>query len=477
MKVTVLGAGIIGVSTAWHLLQRGHEVTLVERQRDAALETSFANAAQISVSYCEPWANREAPLKALKWMFSPTSPLLFRPQLDPAQWRWGLQFLAQCNDAAFERNVAQLVALGSYSHAALKDVVRETGIEYQRLERGIAHFYVDQKSFEGAAAAADLMARFGVKRRVVSREELLRIEPALAAYGERIVGGTFTETDESGDARVFTQQLAALCAARGARLLYGHDIEGIDADGGRVNATRLRSRDSGVLSALKADATVVACGSYTTPLLAKIGVRVPIYPGKGYSATLPLLQPERAPFVSMIDDSRKIAISRLGDQLRVAGTIELGGFDLSLDTPLAKKRCEMLVQRIAEVFPGVADTRLSAEGGNPQFWTGLRPATPTNIPLIGRLPVKGLWINAGHGTLGWTHGAGSGKALAELMSGERPAMAFGFHGFETGARGTRAGRDPAPGRPKPNQPPRGAATTRSAERGGVSSQESFSPGS
>ena len=217
MKVTVLGAGIIGVSTAWHLLQRGHEVTLVERQRDAALETSFANAAQISVSYCEPWANREAPLKALKWMFSPTSPLLFRPQLDPAQWRWGLQFLSQCNDAAFERNVAQLVALGSYSHAALKDVVRETGIEYQRLERGIAHFYVDQKSFDGAAGAAELMGRFGVRRRVVSREELLRIEPALAAYGDRIVGGTFTETDESGDARVFTQQLAALGGPPGGR--------------------------------------------------------------------------------------------------------------------------------------------------------------------------------------------------------------------------------------------------------------------
>lgn len=473
MKVTVLGAGIIGVSTAWHLLQRGHEVTLVDRQPGAALETSFANAAQISVSYCEPWANREAPLKALKWMFSPTSPLLFRPQLDPAQWRWGLQFLAQCNDAAFERNVAQLVALGSYSHAALKDVVRETGIQYQRLERGIAHYYVDQHAFESAAGAAELMARFGVKRRVVSREELLRIEPALSAFADRIVGGTFTETDESGDARVFTQALATLCAARGARLLFNHDIEQLEVTGDAVNSVRVRSRDSGVLSALKADATVVACGSYTTPLLARIGVRVPIYPGKGYSATLPLLKPDRAPVVSMIDDSLKIAMSRLGDELRVAGTIELGGFDLSLDTPLARQRCEMLVRRIEQVFPGVADTRLPAEGGNPRFWTGLRPATPTNIPLIGRLPLKGLWINAGHGTLGWTHGAGSGKALAELISGERPAMAFGFHGIDAAAR-----RDSAPRRPKPDQPPRGAATTRSAERGGSSSaQASFSPGS
>ena len=343
--------------------------------------------------------------------------------------------------------MAQLVALGTYSHAALKDVVRETGIEYQRLERGIAHYYVDQKSFEGAAAAAELMARFGVKRRVVSREELLRIEPALSSFADRTVGGTFTESDESGDARVFTQRLAALCAARGARLLFNHDIEHLDATGGALNAVRVRSRATGVLSALKADATVVACGSYTTPLLAGIGVRVPIYPGKGYSATLPLLRPDQAPVVSMIDDSLKIAMSRLGNELRVAGTIELGGFDLSLDTPLARQRGEMLVRRIEQVFPGVADTRLPAEGGNPRFWTGLRPATPTNIPLIGRLPVKGLWINAGHGTLGWTHGAGSGKALAELISGERPAMAFGFHGMEAAraARGAPAQASFSPG--------------------------------
>ena len=431
MQVTILGAGIIGVSTAWHLLERGHEVTLVDRQPDAALETSFANAAQISVSYCEPWANREAPLKALKWMFDKEAPLLFRPQMDWQQWRWGLQFLAQCNDAAFERNVAQLVALGSYSHAALKDVVAQTGIEYHRLERGIAHYYTDQASFDGAAGAADVMQRFGVQRRVVSRDELLKIEPALHAFAHRIKGGTYTQSDESGDARAFTQQLAALCGQGGAQLLFNHDIERIETTGDAVQQVRVRDRHTGIAKALKADAFVVACGSYTTPLLARIGVRVPIYPGKGYSATLPLLRPERAPVVSMIDDSLKIAMSRLGNELRVAGTIELGGFDVSLDTPLARKRCEMLVRRIEQVFPGVADTRLPAEGGNPRFWTGLRPATPTNIPLIGRLPVKGLWINAGHGTLGWTHGAGSGKAMAELISGERPAMAFGFQGFDT----------------------------------------------
>lgn len=429
MQVVVLGAGIIGISTAWHLLQRGHQVTVVDRQPNAALETSFANAAQISVSYCEPWANREAPLKALKWMFSATSPLLFRPQLDPAQWRWGLQFLGQCNDAAFERNVAQLVALGSYSHEALKAIVADTGMQYNRLERGIAHYYTDQKSFDGAAAAAAVMQKFGVKRRVISREELLKIEPALNAFAGRIVGGTYTPSDESGDARVFTQQLAALCAERGAQLLYGHDIERIDVAGGAAQQVSVRDRASGMARMLKADAYVAACGSYTAPLLRQVGVHVPIYPGKGYSATLPLLKPELAPQVSMIDDQLKIAMSRLGNQLRVAGTIELGGFDLSLDTPLAKKRCEMLARRIEEVFPGVADTRTPEEGGNPEFWTGLRPATPTNIPLIGRTKVGKLWVNAGHGTLGWTHGAGSGKALAELICGEQPAMNFRFHGM------------------------------------------------
>ena len=450
MQVVVLGAGIIGVSTAWHLLQRGHEVTIVDRQPDAALETSFANAAQISVSYCEPWANRDAPLKALKWMFSPTAPLLFRPQMDPAQWRWGLQFLGQCNDAAFERNVAQIVALGAYSHAALKDVVADTGIEYNRLECGIAHYYSEQQSFDGAAEAAALMQKFGVKRNILTREELLKVEPALSAYADRIVGGTFTPSDESGDAKVFTQQLAALCAQRGAQMLFNHSVERIDTSGGAASAVQVRNLANGQERSLKADAYVVACGSYTTPLMKSVGVSVPIYPGKGYSATLRVLDPAKAPKVSMIDDSMKIALSRLGDHIRVAGTIELGGFDTALDTPLARKRCDMLVRRIETVFPGMADTRTPDEGGDPQYWTGLRPATPTNIPMIGRTKIGKLWINAGHGTLGWTHGAGSGKALAELINGEVPAMDFGFT-RQTPAPRRASGATPAAITPKPSR--------------------------
>ena len=323
MKTIVLGAGIIGISTAWHLLERGHEVTVVDRQPNAALETSFGNAGQISVSYCEPWANREAPLKALKWMFDKEAPLLFRPQLDWQQWRWGLQFLAQCNDAAFERNVQQIVALGAYSHTALKEVVQATGIDYHRLERGIAHFYTDTASFEAAAHAAELMRKYGVQRRMVSRDELLRIEPAFRSYGAHIAGGTYTPSDESGDARIFTQALARRCADRGAEFLYGHDIVQMHRSGNAIESIAIRpngisatgQKDS---KKLVADAYIAACGAYTAPLLRGMGVDLPIYPGKGYSATFPLLRPEAAPTVSALDDGRKIAISRLGNQLRVA---------------------------------------------------------------------------------------------------------------------------------------------------------------
>lgn len=400
------------------------------------METSFANAAQISVSYCEPWANRDAPVKALKWMFRNDAPLLFRPQFDIRQWLWGLRFLGQCNDAAFERNVQQLVALGAYSHNALKDVVRATRIDYSRLERGIAHFYSDQQSFDSAGDAAALMRKYGVDRKVISKDELLAIEPAFKAFAHGIVGGTYTASDESGDARVFTQALAARCLARGAQFLYGHDIVGLNKVNNAIESVAVCTTMQVALgqhaiqkkALLKADATVVACGSYSEPLLRSVGVNLPIYPGKGYSATFDILRPELAPQVSTIDDEVKCAMSRLGGQLRVAGTIELGGYDLSLTSPLAKARCAMLARRVEKVLPGVCDTRLESEGGTPNFWTGLRPATPTNIPYIGQTPVKKLWVNAGHGTLGWTHGAGSGKALAELLSGRKPDMAFKFYG-------------------------------------------------
>ena len=445
MHIVVVGAGIIGTSTAWYLAERGHQVTVVERQADAALETSFANAGQISVSHCEPWANRDAPLKALKWMFSKEAPLLFRPQWPLGegwqQYRWSLRFLAECNDAAFHRNVGHIVALGAYSHVALKELVAQTGINYHRLERGISHFFADQAAFDSACELAALMQQFGVERKVISTAELLRLEPTLAPFGERIVGATFTASDESGDACVFTQGLARACAARGVEFLFSHSLEGLDVAGATVRGVRVRPvthggagggtglpNAVGSARSITADAVVMACGSYSAPLLRRVGVDLPIYPGKGYSATFPILRPERAPSVSVIDDSRKIAITRLGDQIRVAGTIEVGSYDLGLDSPVSQARCHMLARRVEEIWPGMCDTRLAHEGGNPQFWAGLRPATPTNIPFIGQTPVRGLWVNAGHGTLGWTHGAGSGKALAARVDGEEAIAGFPFLG-------------------------------------------------
>ena len=424
MKVVVLGAGIIGVATAWYLLEEGHEVVVVDRQEDAAMETSFANGAQISVSFCEPWANAGAPFKVAKWLLRDDSPLLFRPRLEVAQWRWGLSFLTQCTNAAFERNVEQLVRLGRYSHESLKSLVAQTGIEYERLERGILHFFSSQADFDAGAAGAEVMRSHGVDRRVLNRDEVLKVEPALRAFGNNIFGGTFTPSDESGDACVFTQKLAQACIARGATFLYGHDILGLQREGQAIGSVQIANVRTGQKAVLKGDAFVAAMASYTPQLLKPLGEFLNIYPAKGYSATLRLKKPEQASVVSLLDDTRKIAISRLGDYVRIAGTAELVGLDTSLDTPTSRVRCDALVKRYEELFPGVADL------GERNYWTGLRPSTPTNIPYIGRSKkVSNLWLNAGHGTLGWTHGAGSGRALAELLSGKRPALeGFGFYG-------------------------------------------------
>jgi D-amino-acid dehydrogenase len=437
MKVTVLGAGIIGVTTAWYLTRQGHEVTVVDRQPDAALETSFANGAQVSVCFCEPWASKEAPLKMLKWMTQPDAPLLYRFKLDPHQWRWGLQFLANCNDAAFARNVKQLVSLGRYSQSALHEIVADTGIEYQRIQKGILHYFTSDAGLQGGAAGAALMQQYGVDRRILDRAGVLAIEPALSSFSRQITGGTYTPSDESGDAKVFTQELVKRARTLGAKFLFNHDIESLNSSLGSVRSVSIREHTTGLSTVLKSDAVVVAMGSYSRELLKPLGENLMIYPAKGYSATLKLRDPSKASQVSLLDDERKIAISRLGDSVRVAGTAELNGFDTSLDSPTAKLRCAALVKRFEQIFPGIADT------SHPQFWTGLRPSTPTNIPYIGRSKTKGLWINAGHGTLGWTHGAGSGKAMAELIDGRVPEFDFGFYGALPEGRITARLRTPS----------------------------------
>jgi D-amino-acid dehydrogenase len=410
MRVIVLGAGVVGVASAWYLAADGHDVTVVERQPAVARETSFANGGQISVSHAEPWANPGAPLRALKWMGREDAPLLWRWRADPAQWAWGLRFLGQCTASRVRANILAIVALGLASRAALQALRHELGLEYDQLERGILHFYTDPGEFERALPQAGLMREFGCERVPMTAVECLAIEPALARSKLPIVGGTYTAGDESGDARCFTELLAQRAAARGVRFRFDSTVADLRCAGGRVRGLRLASGEQ-----LDADAVVVALGSHSPLLLRPLGLVLPVYPAKGYSATLFLPDGVEAPTVSLTDDGHKIVISRLGQTLRVAGTAEFNGYDTSLN-PV---RCEALRRRIVEIFPGLAAVQRI------DYWAGLRPATPGNVPLIddlARSGFKGLWLNTGHGTLGWTLACGSARLLADRIAGRDPGL-------------------------------------------------------
>ena len=408
MKVLVLGAGVIGTSTAWYLTQQGHEVTVVDRREGAGLETSFANGGQVSACHPEPWSGPHAPLKILKWLWRDDSPLLFRLRMDPHQWSWGLQFLFECLPSRMRRNVADIARISVYSRECLRQLRADTSIRYQELQRGIMHFYTDREDFEGAAASAPLLREYGIEREVKTVDEAIAIEPALAAARERIAGVTYMPDDESGDAHLFTRRLAELAAAKGCRFEYGKAIDGIDVAGGRVSGVRAGG------APLVADAYVVALGSYSPMATRPIGFGLPVYPAKGYSATVPIRDPAKAPQVSLTDEGAKIVLTRLGDRLRIAGTAELSGYS----TELNRVRCEALVKRAALLFPEAGDY------GEAVFWTGLRPSTPSNVPIIGRSRYPNLYLNTGHGTLGWTMAAGSGRALADIISGRKPEVEF-----------------------------------------------------
>jgi D-amino-acid dehydrogenase len=418
MKVVVLGAGVIGTTSAWFLAKAGHEVTVIERQPGAALETSYANGGQISVSHAEPWANPSAPLKVLKWLMHEDAPLLFRLRADLHQWLWGLAFLRECLPGRTRENITQIVNLGLYSRATLRELRRETGIEYDHLAAGILHFYTNAREYEAALAPVQLMSEFGCDRQIKTPDECVAIEPALAHVRQRLAGGTYTPSDESGDAHVFTQRLAQLAAARGVKFRYEHSVLDIERAGDRVSGVRVADREGRVIS-LRGDAYVVALGSYSPLALRPLGIRIPVYPAKGYSVTMQVTDPSRAYHVSLTDDEHKLVFSRLGDRLRIAGTAELNGYN----TELNETRCRAIVKRVEALFPGAGDS------ANARYWTGLRPATPGNVPLIGRTRYSNLYLNTGHGTLGWTHSCGSGRALADIVDGRRPNVDFRFQGL------------------------------------------------
>jgi len=377
------------------------------------METSFANGGQISAGHAEPWAQPGVLPKVLRWLGREDAPLLFRPRADLAQWEWGLRFVLECLPGRFERNCRALAGLAAYSRDSLRELRAATGIQYDHLARGILHFATAAADFDAMARHAEAMRSLGVQRAVKSAAECVALEPALAQSQHAVVGGVFTAEDESGDAHRFTRELAQRAAARGVSFRYGVAVEALESAGGKVVA--LRAHDGERISA---DAYVMSLGSYSPLLLKPLGIRIPVYPLKGYSITLALGPQEAAaaPSVSLTDEAHKIVISRLGSRLRAAGTAELAGYD----TTINEVRCAAIVRRVRQLFP-----RLAAAPAVDN-WAGLRPATPGNVPLIGRSALGNLFLNTGHGTLGWTLACGSGRALADLVSGRRPPIAFDF---------------------------------------------------
>jgi len=419
MKVIVLGAGVTGVTTAWYLQEAGHEVTVIDRQPAAAMETSFANGGQVSVSHAEPWANPSAPFKVLKWLMKEDAPLLFRLRADPAQWRWGLQFLRECTPALTRHNIRQIVSLGLYSRGQLQSLRQRTGLQYDQLTQGILHFYTSQQEFDDAQAPARLMREQGCELDMKTADECVAIEPALAQCRSRIVGGSMTPSDESGDAHRFTQGLAGLAQQQGVRFLYDTRILGVQREGQVVTGVQVADAQ-GVVRTERADAYVLCLGSFSRGLARDLGISLNIYPAKGYSVTLPVTAPEQSYSVSLTDDEYKLVFSRLGDRLRIAGTAELNGYN----TDLNLLRCEAIVRRVRELFPQMMANNPDGQGA--RYWTGLRPATPSNLPYIGRSAVSNLFLNTGHGTLGWTHSCGSAAAVADIVSGRAPQVDYGF---------------------------------------------------
>ncbi|MBC3936146.1 D-amino acid dehydrogenase [Undibacterium sp. CY7W] len=418
MKVIILGAGIIGTCTAWVLARQGHEVTVVERQPAVALETSFANGGQISVSHAEPWANPAAPGILLRSLGKEDAPLLFRLHADWQQWRWALAFLRECSPHRTRQNLRQIVALADYSRRCLVQLRAETGIVYDDLQRGILHFYTDEQEFTRAQRVAAQMRELGCERQTLTREQVLHTEPALYPLAQQLVGGDYTASDESGDIQLFARQLAEQASALGVRFLFQSEICRLIPDaktGQQLSAIEIID-PQGQHQQLTADAYVMALGSYSAALLRPLGIRLSIFPAKGYSATFTVTNPQAAPQVSLTDDAHKLVFSRLGPRLRVAGTCEINDYSRALN-PV---RCEALRRRTRELFPDACDYEQA------HFWAGLRPLTPSNRPYIGASQMPNLYLNTGHGSLGWTMAAGSAYALADIMAGRRPDVDFLF---------------------------------------------------
>lgn len=406
MRVLVLGSGVIGTTSAWYLRQAGFDVTVVDRQPGPALETSFANAGQLSFGYTSPWAAPGVPLKAVKWLFEEHAPLAIRPGLDLNQYRWLAQMLRNCTQERYAINKARMVRMSEYSRDCLNELRAETGIDFEGRDLGTTQLFRTQQQLDASAQDIEVLAQYGVPYELLDRAGIIAAEPALAAVADTLVGALRLPRDQTGDCQLFTRRLAQMASAAGVEFRFDQDIAGLENSGNRITGVRI----DGQLEA--ADHYVVALGSYSPSLVAPLGMHLPVYPLKGYSLTLPITNPAMAPTSTILDESYKVAVTRFDDRIRVGGMAEVGGFDLSL----SPRRRATLEKVVRDLYPQGGDLSRA------EFWTGLRPATPDGTPVIGATPYRNLFLNTGHGTLGWTMACGSGRYLADLMSARQPQI-------------------------------------------------------
>ncbi len=406
MKVVIPGGGVIGVTTAWALVRQGAEVTLLDRQPAVALETSYANAGQVSPGYSTPWAAPGIPLKAMKWLFQRHAPLAIRPDGSGFQWRWMAAMLANCSADRYAVNKERMMRLSEYSRDCLRQWRSEAGLAYDERSGGTLQLFRSQAQLDAAQRDVEVLQACGVPFELLDRAGVARVEPALARAAVSYAGGLRLPNDETGDCHQFTTRLAQRAAAAGVAFRQGAVVQSLQRDGRRLTGVRLASGEL-----LQADRYVLAAGSYSRELLLPLGLDIPVYPVKGYSLTIPLLDESLAPQSTVLDETYKIALTRLGNRLRVGGMAELAGFDLRLNP----RRRETLEKVTRELFPG-------GDLAQAEFWTGLRPMTPDGTPLVGATPIDNLFLNTGHGTLGWTMACGSAEVLARQLLGLRPEI-------------------------------------------------------
>ena len=409
MKVVVMGAGVIGVTTAYYLAKQGAEVIVLDRQVGAGLETSYANAGELSYGMTSPWAAPGIPMKAIKWLFMKRRPLFIWPLISPTMWMWSIQMIRNCNADSYRVNKSRMVRISNYSRDVMPELIEETGIDYDGRAQGTLQLFRTEKQLKGSKADQEILAEFNSPFEELDRDGCIAAEPALAQVRDKFVGGLRLTADRTGDCRMFTIALAEKAAEMGVQFQYGQSIRGIAVENGRVAGidTELAGRITG-------DRYVCALGSYAPRMLKPIGLNMPVYPVKGYSVTLPVTDDAMAPQSTLMDETHKVAITRLGDRIRVAGTAEIAGYS----NRLGPHATDTVKHVIGDLFPKGGDIT-QAEG-----WTGLRPMTPDGTPILGPTKYDNLFLNTGHGTLGWTMACGSGRAVADVVLDRQPDISF-----------------------------------------------------